>query len=124
MKKINESYYELKKSKFYGYLYKIENVKDVEKIINELKKEHKKAKHIVYAYKINNQEKKYEDKEPPNTAAAPILNLINIKKLDNILIVVVRYFGGILLGRGPLTRSYLTSASNLLNKDIIDQFFL
>lgn len=124
MKKINESYYEIKKSKFYGYLYQINDAKEVDIILDSLKKEHKKARHIVYAYKINNLEKKFEDKEPSNTAGTPILNLINIKNLNNICIFVVRYFGGTLLGRGPLTRSYLVTANELLTKDIIDQFFL
>ena len=124
MKKINESFYEIKKSKFYGYLYQINDTKEIDIILDSLKKEHKKARHIVYAYKINNLEKKFEDKEPSNTAGTPILNLINIKNLNNICIFVVRYFGGTLLGRGPLTRSYLITANELLTKDIIDQFFL
>ncbi|MBQ3141932.1 MAG: YigZ family protein [Bacilli bacterium] len=124
MKKINESFYEIKKSKFYGYLYQINDTKEIDIILDSLKKEHKKARHIVYAYKINNLEKKFEDKEPSNTAGTPILNLINIKNLNNICIFVVRYFGGTLLGRGPLTRSYLVTANELLTKDIIDQFFL
>ena len=117
MKKLNESYLEIKKSKFYGYLYSVDNINDVDIILENLKKEHKKSKHIVYAYKINGIEKKYEDKEPSGTAGTPILNLINIKKLDNTLIVVVRYFGGILLGRGSLTRTYLSAANKLLKKD-------
>lgn len=124
MKKVNESFLEIKKSKFYGYLYKVDNIKEIDSILKILKDEHKKSRHIVYAYKINLCEKKYEDKEPSGTAGTPILNLINIKKLDNILIVVVRYFGGSLLGRGLLTRTYMNAANELLKKDIINQFFL
>lgn len=124
MKQINTSFLEIKKSKFYGFLYETNNIKDIDLILNELKKEHKKAKHIVYAYKINNIEKKHEDKEPSGSAGLPILNLINIKKLDNILIVVIRYFGGTLLGKGLLTRTYSNTANMLLKEDIIDQFFL
>ena len=78
-----------------------------------MKKEHKKARHVVYAYCINGIQKKYEDKEPSNTAGKPILDVINFKNLDNTLIVVVRYFGGILLGAGPLTRAYSKAAALL-----------
>lgn len=124
MKEINKSYLEVKKSKFYGYLYKINSTNEVESVLSMLKEENKKAKHIVYAYKINNIEKKHEDKEPSGSAGLPILNLINIKKLDNILIVVIRYFGGTLLGKGLLTRTYSNTANMLLKEDIIDRFFL
>ncbi len=113
MKKLNESFIEEKKSKFYGYLYEAETLDDVLSILSELKKEHKKCKHIVYAYKIGNIIKKYEDKEPSNSAGKPILDVIEQKKLDNTLIVIVRYFGGTLLGRGLLTRTYRKCASLL-----------
>lgn len=113
MKEINKSFVENKKSKFYGYLYSINSEEDVNNIIDILKKENKKAKHFVYAYKIGSIERKNEDKEPSGTAGMPLLDLIKVKKLDNTLIVVVRYFGGTLLGRGLLTRSYREAASKL-----------
>ena len=75
--------------------------------------ENKKAKHFVYAYKIRTIERKNEDKEPSGTAGMPLLDLIKVKNLDNTLIIVVRYFGGTLLGRGLLTRSYREAASKL-----------
>ncbi len=112
MKKLKTSNLEVKKSKFIGILYEVNNINEVENIINELKKEHKKAKHIVYAYKISNTEKSYSDKEPSGTTRG-LLDIINKKNLDNTLIVVIRYFGGILLGSGPLTRTY-TKVSSLL----------
>jgi len=112
MKKINESYLEIKKSKFIGILYEVNSTLEVENIINELSKEHKKAKHIVYAYKINSQEKNYSDKEPSGTTRG-LLDLIHLKNKNNTLIVVIRYFGGILLGSGPLTRTYTKVASML-----------
>lgn len=113
MELLNKSYIENKKSKFYGYLYKINSEEEINSILDELKKNNKKAKHFVYAYRINNIERKNEDKEPSGTAGMPLLDIINIKKLDNTLIVVVRYFGGTLLGRGLLTRSYREAASKL-----------
>lgn len=115
MKKLNESYLEIKKSKFIGLLYEIDSIDDVELILNDLEKEHKKARHIVYAYKFGGQEKSYSDKEPSGTTRG-MLDLIHIKNLDKNLIVVIRYFGGILLGSGPLTRAYTKSSSMLFIK--------
>ena len=112
MKKVNESYLEIKKSKFIGLLYEVNNVNEVDNIIEELKKEHKKARHIVYAYRINSLEKNYSDKEPSGTTRG-LLDLIHMKNKDNTLIVVIRYFGGILLGSGPLTRAYTKVSSQL-----------
>lgn len=112
MKKINESYLEIKKSKFIGLLYEVNDVLEVEKIINELKNKHKKARHIVYAYRINSKEKNYSDKEPGGTTRG-LLDIIHMKNKNNTLVIVIRYFGGILLGAGPLTRAY-TKVSSML----------
>jgi putative IMPACT (imprinted ancient) family translation regulator len=114
MKLISESLVIEKKSKFYGYRYDVSDVLDVEDIIKSLRAEHKKARHVCYAYKIGNLERKNEDKEPANTAGKPILDVINFNSLDNVLIVVVRYFGGTLLGRGLLTRTYSKAARDLI----------
>ena len=113
MKKLNESYLEIKKSKFIGLLYEVETIIEVQEIIQELKVNNKKARHIVYAYKVSGQEKNYSDKEPSGTTRG-LLDLIHYKNLDNTLIVVVRYFGGTLLGAGPLTRTYTKAASSLI----------
>ncbi len=114
MKKINESIVIEKKSKFYGYMYTIEDESEIKIILDNLKKEHKKARHFCYAYKLGNIERKNEDKEPSNTAGKPILDVINFNNLNNTLIVVVRYFGGTLLGRGLLTRTYSKTARDLI----------
>ena len=112
MKKLKTSNLEVKKSKFIAILYEINNIDEVNNIMDELKKEHKKARHIVYAYKINILEKNFSDKEPSGTTRG-LIDLIHHKNLDNTLIVVVRYFGGILLGAGGLTRAY-TKVSSML----------
>lgn len=112
MKKLNESYIEIKKSKFIGQLYEINSTDEVENIINSLKIEHKKARHIVYAYKLGVLEKSHSDKEPSGTTRG-LLDIIHMKNLDKTLIVVIRYFGGTLLGSGPLTRTYTKVASLL-----------
>ncbi len=111
MKLINESYVEIKKSKFIGLYYQIDNLEEVKDILESLKKEHKKARHMPYAYKFENTAKKTDDKEPTNTAGLPIYNIIERKQLNNCLVVVVRYFGGTKLGAGGLLRAY-TEAAN------------
>ncbi len=115
MNEINNSFLEVKKSKFYGYLYKVDSTEDVEIILNKLKSDNKKARHIVYAYKINSLEKNYSDKEPSGTTRG-LLDIIKFNDLNNVLIVVIRYFGGTLLGSGPLTRTYSKVSSMLINK--------
>ena len=114
MKKISESLVMEKKSKFYGFRYEVNDTSEVLGILDDLKREHKKARHFCYAFKIGNLERKNEDKEPSNTAGKPILDVINFNNLDNTLIVVVRYFGGTLLGRGLLTRTYSKAARELV----------
>ena len=112
MEKIKTSNLEIKKSKYIGILYKVDNVNDVDEIIASLWKEHKKARHICYAYRINSLEKNHADKEPNGTTRG-LLDIIHMKNMDNTLVVVIRYFGGILLGAGPLTRAYTKSAAML-----------
>ena len=111
MKLIKKCEIEVKKSKFIAYNYAVNSEEEVKEILNNLKVEHKKARHMPYAYKIDNIVRKTDDKEPSNTAGTPIYNLIIKKELNKTLIVVVRYFGGTLLGTGLLTRSYLNAAN-------------
>jgi len=116
MKLINTYEETIKKSKFISYLYEVNNIEEVEKIINDLKKEHKKARHLPYAYKIDNIIKKSDDKEPGGTAGVPIYTVIERNNLNKILIVIVRYFGGIKLGAGGLLRAYSSGANNVIKK--------
>ena len=115
MKLIGESFLEIKKSKFYGYLYEISSLEEVDKVFETIKNEHKKAKHFPYAYKFNNTAKKTDDKEPSGTCGTPILNVLERNNLNNHLLVVIRYFGGIKLGAGPLLRAY-SKCANLVIK--------
>lgn len=107
-----------KKSKFYGYAIKVQSVEEVNKFIDGLKKEHKKCTHICYAYQIKKPltAKAVDDGEPSGTAGRPILNVIDKKNLTNILVVVVRYFGGIKLGAGGLVRAYSKCASSVVEE--------
>ncbi len=114
MKLLNTYTLEVKKSKFIAYYYKLDSLEEINAILIELKKEHKKARHLPYAYKIQNQIKKSDDKEPSGTAGMPILNIIEKNNLDNTLIVVVRYFGGIKLGAGGLIRAYGNASKEVI----------
>ena len=114
MKLLNDYTYELKKSKFIGYYYEISSQEEAENIIKQIKEDNKKARHVVYAYKVGPIIKKTDDKEPKNTAGMPIYNTIIRNNLDNKLIIIVRYFGGTLLGVGPLTRCYSTVSNEVI----------
>ena len=96
----------IKKSRFICYLYKINNLDDVNKYLNNIREEHKSARHVCYAYILDNNKKATDDKEPSGTAGIPMLNLLEQKNLNHILAIVVRYFGGIKLGTGGLFRAY------------------
>ena len=76
MKLINESFLEIKKSKFYGYLYEMDSIEEVDIILENIKNDNKKARHYPYAYKFNNIAKKTDDKEPSGTCGTPILNVL------------------------------------------------
>ena len=113
--KLNEVEIIIKKSRFIGIMYKVESDVEADNILDNLKKEHKKARHIPYAYKINQIAKKSDDKEPSGTAGLPILTIIERKKLDNVLIAVIRYYGGVKLGAGRLLRAYSKTANEASN---------
>ena len=113
--------YEIKKSKFYVLLYKINDTNDVDKFLLEAKKEYKDATHYCYAYIIDGYSKASDDGEPSGTAGLPILEVLNKKNLDHILCIVVRYFGGIKLGAGGLIRAYANSVKEALdNNEIVE----
>ena len=114
MKLVGESFLEIKKSKFYGYLYEIDSIEEANTILENIKRDNKKARHFPYAYKFNNTAKKTDDKEPSGTCGTPLLNVLERNNLNNHIIIVVRYFGGIKLGAGPLLRSYSKVANDVI----------
>ena len=110
---------EINKSKFIAIKKDLTSLDEVKPFLLELKKEYKKATHICYAYVYKGEvvsEKCSDDGEPSGTAGYPILNVIKKKNLTNVLVAVVRYFGGIKLGAGGLTRAY-TKATAEVFKD-------
>jgi uncharacterized YigZ family protein len=116
--KVVEDCYEINKSKFLSFGYPVVSDIECREILNNLNKKFNDATHICYAYVLSSpqQEKASDDGEPAGTAGKPILELIKKRKLTNLLVVVVRYFGGIKLGAGGLVRAY-TQSANLVLKD-------
>ena len=107
----------IKNSKFICYLYKVNTKEDISNILENIKKEHKDATHHCYAYIINDIKKSSDDGEPGGTAGIPILKVLENNNLNYILAIVVRYFGGILLGAGGLVRAYTKSVTGTIQKD-------
>ena len=111
-----------KKSKFIANIIKVENKNEAEENILKLKKKYFDAKHNCIAYRIKEDqgviEKASDDGEPQGTAGQPILNILKKNNLCNILVVVTRYFGGILLGTGGLVRAYSEATTKALEKSI------
>lgn len=100
-----------KKSRFICNMCHAETEKEAHDFIDRIKKEHYNAKHNVYAYILNDGTKKYtDDGEPSKTAGLPILEMLEKKHITDVVCVVTRYFGGILLGTGGLVRAYTDSA--------------
>ena len=107
-----ESLFKEKSSKFFGYAFPIASEDEVKPIIEVLKKKHPHAVHYCYAYQIGTETIQYranDDGEPSNTAGAPIYGQIQSFRLTNVLVVVVRIYGGIKLGVGGLITAYRTS---------------
>lgn len=105
----------VEKSRFIGIIFPCESKEEVINDLKEIKKEHNKARHYCFAYIIDDLIKYSDDGEPQGTAGKPILNLLSANNLNHVCLVVVRYFGGTLLGSGRLLRTYNSTA-----KEVID----
>ncbi|TFG81270.1 MAG: YigZ family protein, partial [Erysipelotrichales bacterium] len=98
----------VKESEFIVMLFRVESEEEVKEHIKAIRKEHPKARHVCHAVIIHGDtlvERSNDDGEPAGTAGLPILEVLRKRKMENILAVVVRYFGGILLGSGGLIRA-------------------
>ena len=106
-----------KNSKFFGYAFPVKTEEAVKQHIEDLKKQHHQARHWCYAYQIGTETIAYranDDGEPNNSAGMPIYGQIQSFDVTNVLIVVVRYFGGVKLGVGGLINAYKTGAQMAL----------
>ena len=118
---INKETYEItiKNSKFIGVIIPIESLDDVKDNINTIKEEYKNATHYCYAFTLINNKGFSDDGEPNKTAGIPILKIIESNGLVNVLVVVIRYFGGIKLGPGGLIRAYSNTCKEVINKSTL-----
>lgn len=117
MKTILENYVteiEVERSRFIALLYPLKSEVEVNSILDEVKKEYRNARHYCYAYRFNDSERASDDGEPKGTAGRPMLDLLQKNDLQHVLLVVVRYFGGTLLGAGRLLRTYVASGKAVL----------
>jgi uncharacterized YigZ family protein len=114
-----------KNSKFFGLAFPVTNEEEVKNILTEIKKAHFSARHWCYAYQIGTEKIQYranDDGEPNNSAGMPIYGQIQSFDVTNVLVVVVRYFGGVKLGVGGLISAYKTAAQMALeNATIIER---
>lgn len=120
-----EVLYKEKNSKFFGYCFPIRSEEQVKEILEKIKKEHYSARHWCYAFQIGTEQIHYranDDGEPSGSAGLPIYGQIQSFELTNILVIVVRYFGGVKLGVGGLVTAYKETAKMALeNCEIIEK---
>ncbi len=124
VKNVSEGFYKEKSSKFLGFVYPCSSEDEAKKILVQLRKEHHLAVHVCYAFRFGADKKHYrasDDGEPSNSAGPPILGQIQSFDLTNVLIAVVRYYGGTNLGVGGLINAYRTAAKEAIeNTEIIN----
>ncbi|WP_319481249.1 YigZ family protein [uncultured Draconibacterium sp.] len=111
-------YFKDKGSKFYSYAYPLKDEEEVKELVAALKKEHHSARHHCYAWRLGTEEirtRANDDGEPSSTAGKPILGQLQSYEVTNILVVVVRYFGGTLLGVSGLINAYRAATVEALN---------
>ena len=115
---IGEGYYTEKRSKFLAFAHHIESADEAMEIVKQYRKKYYDARHCCYAYMVGPERNEFranDDGEPSSTAGKPILGQINSNELTDILIVVIRYYGGVNLGTGGLIVAYRTAAADAIS---------
>ncbi len=124
--KPSQGLYKVKGSKFISFALPVSSESEINSYIQSFRKEYHDARHHCYAWKIGYDGERYrvnDDGEPSGTAGKPILGQIDARQLTNILLIVIRYFGGVLLGTGGLVKAYKNAASDALeNSEIIEDY--
>lgn len=113
-----EGLYREKGSKFIAFAYRVGSVDEVREVMATVRKKYYDARHVCYAYMLGAARTEFranDDGEPSGTAGRPILGQINSRNLTDVLVIVVRYFGGVLLGTGGLIVAYKEAAADALN---------
>lgn len=119
-----EGYYTEKRSKFLAFAHHIETVEEAMAIIDGYRKKYYDARHCCYAYMLGADRQTFranDDGEPSSTAGKPILGQINSRELTNVLVCVIRYYGGVNLGTGGLIVAYRTAASDALDHAVVEE---
>lgn len=119
IKALSEGIYKEKGSKFLSFALPVTSVDEIKNLLDEYKKKYFDARHVCYAYVTGVEKSVFrssDDGEPSGTAGRPIMGQIHSRDLTNVLVIVVRYFGGVLLGTGGLVTAYKEAAANALNE--------
>ncbi len=123
-KTVGEGYYTEKRSKFLAFAHHVTNVDEVKEVVAEYRKKYYDARHVCYAYMLGAERTEFranDDGEPSSTAGKPILGQINSNELTDILIVVVRYYGGVNLGTSGLIVAYREAAADAIAHATVEQ---
>lgn len=122
LQEISEAVYTEKRSKFLAFAMPVETAEEVKELVAQYAKKYYDARHVCYAYMLGHERKEFranDNGEPSGTAGRPILGAINSHELTNVLIVVIRYFGGIKLGTGGLAVAYKEAAHEAIASGVI-----
>ena len=120
---IGEGFYSEKRSKFLAFAHHVETIDEIKDILTSYRKKYYDARHVCYAYMLGADKADFranDDGEPSSTAGKPILGQINSYDLTNVLVIVVRYYGGVNLGTGGLIVAYRTAAADALDHATIE----
>lgn len=124
---ICEGFYSEKRSKFFSFVHHVESVEEAMAIVKDYRKKYYDARHCCYAYVLGPNRTDFranDDGEPSSTAGKPILGQITKMELTDVLVVVIRYYGGVNLGTGGLIVAYRTASEDALSKTTVEEKFL
>lgn len=126
-KEVCEGFYSEKRSKFLAFVHHVDSVDEAMAIVKEYRKKYYDARHCCYAYVLGSDRADFranDDGEPSSTAGKPILGQLNRLELTDVLLVVIRYYGGVNLGTGGLIVAYRTATEDALSKAVIEEKFV
>lgn len=126
-KEVCEGFYSEKRSKFLAFVHHVDSVDEAVAIVKEYRKKYYDARHCCYAYVLGSDRADFranDDGEPSSTAGKPILGQLNRLELTDVLVVVIRYYGGVNLGTGGLIVAYRTATEDALSKAVIEEKFV
>lgn len=126
-KEVCEGFYSEKRSKFLAFVHHVDSVDEAMAIVKKYRKKYYDARHCCYAYVLGSDRADFranDDGEPSSTAGKPILGQLNRLELTDVLVVVIRYYGGVNLGTGGLIVAYRTATEDALSKAVIEEKFL